>query len=167
MAAEGLRSRAATEFGTLARAWVGPCNTVAVDLPNVTVQLPASHHGKVVTLHLKYIKLTTERDDEWEESQLPAVDGGDEYELDRVLNIAASDGVVYYLVSYKGYDPLVHQHWVTDINADRLVEKYVRSQPPKRRKELLSLLKWKRDVVTREQEMYDGWSESEEETDAV
>lgn len=165
VAAEALRSRAATRLGGLERPWVGPCTVSGTAIPNVTVELPASHHGKSLELHLKYVKLAWERDSEWESAQIPAVDGNDAYEIDQILDITGQPGNVSYLVSYKGYDPVLFQHWVTDIQADKKVKEFVSRQPPQKRAELRKLMRIRTpDDVTIEQEIHLSSSDSEEET---
>lgn len=163
IAAEGLISREATPKTSLGRPWVGPARVVAVDTPNVTMTLPASHKGKEVTLHLKYVKLASERSEEWEMDNLPAVDEeGDLFEIDRIVDIAGTKSDPSYLVTYKGYDPLLHQHWVSDVDADDLISRFLRSAPASKRRQLRGVLH-KRFQPLLEEEVEQPVSEDEDE----
>lgn len=53
VAAEGLSTKSATDKLNLAHPWVGPCKVVAVDKPNVSVELPPAWRGKQDVFHLK------------------------------------------------------------------------------------------------------------------
>jgi hypothetical protein len=61
------------------------------------------------------------------------------YEVEEILNVKDLPGGPSYLVTYKGWDPILHQHWVDEINADELVEAYIERQPESRRPRLYEI----------------------------
>lgn len=139
IAAEGLITKSATDRLALSQPWVGPCQIKRVAIPNVTVELPASHLGRTDTFHMKYVKPALMRDAAWDEPPLLATDGeGEHYEIDRILDVKGTMGHPAYLVSYKGYDPVLEAQWVSEIEAPALLEKFLRSVKEKKRLRKLS-----------------------------
>lgn len=79
VAAEGLKSKSKTGFTSLDSPRVGPCVIKEAANPNFKVELTALYKGELVDLHLKYLKLAVDRDEDWEAAELgPSPDDNDE-----------------------------------------------------------------------------------------
>lgn len=153
VASHPLKGRKMSNVGGLHPTWIGPCRVIKVEGPNVVVELTAEFRGENITIHRSHVRPCGKSDEEWDFEwfdQLQAVP--EDADIDAILDIdwtqMEGETRVMYLVSFRDWD-VRYAEWVTTVNADNLIERYVRSLAVPRRKKVLKALKQAKEVQAR------------------